>query len=73
MLFRSPPEESIPAVGQGALGIEYCAERDDLAAWLAPLTEQNAMVAVLAEQLMADGAAGILAALGANPLPLAEE
>lgn len=126
-----PPEESIPAVGQGALCIEYRADRDDLAAWLAPLTEQNAMFAVLAErafsrrlggscevplgchavhdgdllsltgfvaspdgaqlirrslrgvatqaeelgtqlaeQLMADGAGEILAALGANPLPL---
>ena len=45
-----PPEDSIPAVGQGALGIEYRAERDDLVAWLAPLTEQNAMFAVLAER-----------------------
>jgi hydroxymethylbilane synthase len=129
-----PPEDSIPAVGQGALGIEYRAERDDLAAWLAPLSEQNVMFAVLAErafskrlggscevplgchavrdgdmllltgfvaspdgaqlirsalrgattqaealgtqlaeQLMADGAAQILAALGANPVPLASK
>ncbi len=129
-----PPEESVPAVGQGALGIEYRANRDDLAAWLAPLIEQNAMFAVLAErafsrrlggscevplgchavrdgdalsltgfvaspdgaqlirgslrgaimqaehlgtqlaqQLMAEGAAEILTALGAKPVPFAEE
>ena len=44
------PEESIPAVGQGALGIEYRAERDDIADLLAPLAEQNTMFAVLAER-----------------------
>ena len=43
-------EESIPAVGQGALGIEYRAENEELAQWLAPLAEQNTMFAVLAER-----------------------
>ncbi len=31
------PEQSLPAAGQGALGIEIIAERTDLAQWLAPL------------------------------------
>ena len=31
------PEQSLPAPGQGALGIEILAGRDDLAAWIAPL------------------------------------
>ena len=44
------PAESIPAVGQGALGIEYRAERDDLAQWLTPLAQQDAVFAVLAER-----------------------
>ncbi len=44
------PDESIPAVGQGALGIEYRAERDDLASWLMPLAHQSTMFAVLAER-----------------------
>ena len=44
------PDDSIPAVGQGALGIEYRAERDDLAEWLMPLVQQSAMFAVLAER-----------------------
>ncbi len=44
------PEESIPAVGQGALGIEFRAERDDIAEWLAPLSHADTMFAVLAER-----------------------
>lgn len=31
------PEQSLPAAGQGALGIEIMADRADLAQWLAPL------------------------------------
>ena len=45
-----PPDESIPAVGQGALGIEYRADRDDIAECLAPFSDPNAMFAVLAER-----------------------
>ena len=35
-----PAEASLPAAGQGALGIEALADRSDLAAWLAPLELQ---------------------------------
>lgn len=44
------PEESIPAVGQGALGIEYRAERDDIAEWLAPLAHSDTVFTVMAER-----------------------
>ena len=44
------PEDSIPAVGQGALGIEYRADRDDVADWLTPLAHSATMIAVLAER-----------------------
>ena len=44
------PEDSIPAVGQGALGIEYIASQDDFAQWLMPLAEENTTYAVLAER-----------------------
>ena len=44
------PEDSIPAVGQGALGIEYRADREDLADSLAPLAHPATMLAVLAER-----------------------
>ncbi len=44
------PEDSIPAVGQGALGIEFRAEREDIANWLAPLAHTDTMFAVLAER-----------------------
>ena len=44
------PEDSIPAVGQGALGIEYLASQDDIAQWLMPLAEENTTYAVLAER-----------------------
>ncbi len=44
------PEESIPAVGQGALGIEFRAARDDIAEWLAPLAHSDTVFAVLAER-----------------------
>ena len=45
-----PVSESIPAVGQGALGIEYRADRADIAACLLPLAEPATMLAVLAER-----------------------
>lgn len=44
------PSESIPAVGQGALGIEYRAERDDIAECLLPLADPTTVLAVLAER-----------------------
>lgn len=44
------PEVSLPAAGQGALGIEILESRDDLAAWLAPLSCPKATACALAER-----------------------
>lgn len=52
------PEQSIPAVGQGALGIEIRADRDDVRAWLAPLNHPETEVCVLAERAMSRALAG---------------
>jgi hydroxymethylbilane synthase len=47
-----PPEQSLPAVGQGALGIECLAARDDLIALLAPLNDADTADCVNAERGM---------------------
>ena len=47
-----PVTESLPAVGQGALGIEYRAERGDIADLLVPLTEPATTACVLAERAL---------------------
>lgn len=52
------PELSIPAVGQGALGIEICASRQDLIATLAPLNHPDTQVCVEAERGMSRALAG---------------
>jgi len=44
------PAEMLPAAGQGALGIEICAPRDDVAAALAPLAHRPTWWAVAAER-----------------------
>jgi hydroxymethylbilane synthase len=44
------PEQMLPAAGQGALGIEICAGRNDLVAALAPLAHTPTWVAVSAER-----------------------
>ncbi|NWG86861.1 MAG: hydroxymethylbilane synthase [Hydrogenophilaceae bacterium] len=44
------PEESLPAVGQGALGIEIRSDRADLAQLLAPLTDATTSACVRAER-----------------------
>ena len=44
------PEQSLPAPGQGALGIEILAGRDDLAAWIAPLGDSQTTHCVRAER-----------------------
>ena len=44
------PERSLPAPGQGALGIEILAGRDDLAAWIAPLGDSQTTHCVRAER-----------------------
>ncbi len=46
------PEESLPAVGQGALGIEICAGRPDLMELLAPLNDAETAACVRAERAM---------------------
>src|SRR5512146_1830658 len=52
------PEESMPAVGQGALGIECRVERDDLLRLLAPIEHQPTAVCVRAERALSRSLAG---------------
>jgi hydroxymethylbilane synthase len=52
------PEQSIPAVGQGALGIEICAGRDDMMALLAPLNHPETAACVIAERATSRALAG---------------
>ena len=47
---RLSPEQSLPAAGQGALGIETLAGRADLRAWLAPLASADTTACALAER-----------------------
>jgi hydroxymethylbilane synthase len=51
-------DDSLPAVGQGALGIECRADRADLAAVLAPLHHADTAACVLAERAMSRALAG---------------
>jgi hydroxymethylbilane synthase len=51
-------EESLPAVGQGALGIECLSSRSDVAAWLAPLHDAETAACVLAERAVSRALAG---------------
>ena len=44
------PEQFLPAPGQAALGIEICADRPELAAWLAPLHDPASAHCVRAER-----------------------
>ncbi len=44
------PEQSLPAPGQGALGIEILAARGDMAAWIAPLHDVATAHCVRAER-----------------------
>jgi hydroxymethylbilane synthase len=52
------PEQSIPAVGQGALGIEISANRPELIKILAPLNHADTQVCVEAERGMSRALAG---------------
>jgi hydroxymethylbilane synthase len=52
------PEQSIPAVGQGALGIEINTNRPDLLAVLAPLNHADTQLCVEAERAMSRALAG---------------
>jgi hydroxymethylbilane synthase len=51
-------ESSLPAAGQGALGIEALARRADLAAWLAPLNDFATAACVRAERAVSRALAG---------------
>ena len=53
-----PTEQSLPAVGQGAIGIECRAGRDDLVALLAPLNHSITAACVTAERGMSRALAG---------------
>ena len=52
------PEECLPAVGQGALGIECLEDRDDLVAMLAPLVHAPTRDCVVAERAFSRALAG---------------
>ncbi|WP_041655911.1 hydroxymethylbilane synthase [Azoarcus sp. KH32C] len=53
-----PSEVSLPAAGQGALGIECLANRPEVAAWLAPLNDADTSACVRAERAVARALAG---------------
>ncbi|MEQ1668820.1 MAG: hydroxymethylbilane synthase [Sulfuriferula sp.] len=53
-----PPAQSLPAVGQGALGIECLADRSDLFALLAPLNDADTADCVNAERGMSRALGG---------------
>lgn len=53
-----PTEQSIPAVGQGALGIEVHMKRQDLLSVLAPLNHPDTAMCVEAERSMSRALAG---------------
>lgn len=53
-----PAEVSLPAAGQGALGIECLAGRDDLVRWLQPLHDAESAGCVLAERALSRALAG---------------
>ena len=46
------PEDSLPAPGQGAMAIEICSARHELAVWLAPLNDRPSAQAVTAERTL---------------------
>ncbi|MGB6241125.1 MAG: hydroxymethylbilane synthase [Castellaniella sp.] len=53
-----PVELSLPAAGQGALGIETLAARADMAAWLAPLVSAQTTACALAERAVSRALGG---------------
>ena len=52
------PEDSLPAPGQGAMTIEICSNRTDLAAWMAPLNDYHSAQAVMAERTLSKAFGG---------------
>jgi hydroxymethylbilane synthase len=55
-----PAADSLPAAGQGALGIEALASRPEVAAWVAPLNDPTTAACVRAETGRVAGAGGQL-------------
>ncbi|CAM5790896.1 hydroxymethylbilane synthase [Castellaniella caeni] len=53
-----PVEDSLPAAGQGALGIEIMADRSELRAWLAPLACADTTACALAERAVSRALGG---------------
>lgn len=53
-----PTSASLPAAGQGALGIETVAGRADVAAWLAPLNHDDTAACVTAERAVSRALGG---------------
>ena len=53
-----PPNESLPAAGQGALGIEIAAHRTDLVPVLLPLNDARTAACVTAERALARALGG---------------
>ena len=49
---------SLPAAGQGALGIEALADRPEVAAWIAPLADAHSAACVRAERATSRALAG---------------
>lgn len=52
------PSDFLPAVGQGALGIECAADRPDIVAALAPLTHHPTLLAITAERAFSHALGG---------------
>jgi hydroxymethylbilane synthase len=52
------PDESLPAVGQGALALECRTDRADVVAALAPLVDRDTTLAVMAERAFSRALAG---------------
>jgi len=51
-------EDSLPAAGQGALGIEALSSRPEVAAWVAPLNDRDTAACVRAERAVSRELAG---------------
>jgi len=65
-----PSEVSLPAAGQGALGIEALADRPEVAAWVAPLHDPTTAACVAAERAVSRALAGSCEVpLGAYAVP----
>ena len=52
------PQTSLPAPGQGALGIEVMSAREDVRRWLAPLVDRRTWVEVTAERAVSRALGG---------------